>query len=384
MDYLIVYLEIVALTLIYTTVLLINVRSEMGNDWEVNIFRAFLLTMILALVADSFTQAQYRGFLHLPPMLVAFLYAFYMFMFSGVLPFLWFVFVELRLGGRVIRNRKALVVSVIPLAIVSVMCFASMKTGWFFSVDEYGIYKRGNLWSVMVAVNYFYFLITSAFALSAAKREPSTIQRKQYYVLALFLIAPFIGGLLQLYIGNHPFVAPATSIAMLFVFINIQGNLIHNDSLTGMYNRKSAEKYIEELKMQASNKNPFYLYKMGVDGFKEINDEYGYIEGDKVLKTVANVLQKVTAKNGAFAARLGGVEFLAAVEGRRVNNPEEFEKAVETAIKKEAKKQKLPYELKLHFGHTKCVSPAIKTSTLINDADKEMNSGINESEGSEQ
>ena len=372
MDYLIVYLEILILTLVYTTVLFVNVRSEMGNTWEVNIFRLFLLTMMLALVADAFTQAQYRGFMQMPAGLVAFLYSFYMFMFSGVLPFLWFVFVEIRLGTGLLRNCAALIISIIPLAVVSFMCFASIKTGWFFSVDQYGIYTRGEHWSVQVVVNYCYFLFTTIHAVLVARKEPSSLRRKQYYVLATFLIAPFIGGLLQLYIGNHPFVAPATSIAMLFVFINIQGSLIHNDSLTGLYNRKSAERYIEELKLTTSDKNPFYLFKMSVYGFREINDLHGYIEGDNVVKMVAKVLRDVTNGYNGLVSRLGGVEFLSVIDGKDIKDPADFEKTVRAAMEKEAKKQKMPYELRLDFGYSKCSSPERRTSTLINDADREM------------
>lgn len=372
MDYLIVYLEILLLALVYTTVMFINVRTEMGNAWEVNIFRAFLLTMMLALVADAFTQVQYRGFVNMPPHLVAFLYSFYMFLFSGVLPFLWFVFVEMRLGKGLLRNRVALVISIIPLAVVSVMCFASMKTGWFFSVDEYGIYTRGDHWSVQVAVTYCYFLFTSAHAIIVARKETSSILRKQYYVLAMFLIAPFIGGLLQLYIGNHPFVAPATSIAMLFIFINIQGSLIHNDALTGLYNRKSAERYIEELMPGASKANPFYLFKMSVYGFREINDLHGYLEGDRVVKMVAKVLQKVTNDYNGLVSRLGGVEFLSVIDGKDIKDPDDFEKTVRAAMDKESKKQKIPYELRLDFGYSSCDEAGSKTSTLINEADKEM------------
>ena len=178
MDYITVYLEIIALTFVYMGVLFFNVRSEMGNKREVEIFRAILMFMALALVADSITQIQYRGFANLPPLLVAFLYGFYMFVFSGVLPFLWLVFVELRLGSSLLRKRGALIVSAIPLMFVSVMAFASIKTGWFFRVDEYGIYTRGDYWSLQVIVNYCYFLFTTIHALIAAKTEPSPVQRK--------------------------------------------------------------------------------------------------------------------------------------------------------------------------------------------------------------
>ena len=377
MDYLIVYLEILILTLSYTTILFLSVRREMGNDMEVNIFRAFLSTLALALIADAFTQAQYRGFLHMPPMLVAFLYAFYMALFSGVLPFLWLIFVEFRLGSTLIRKRSNITMFMIPLIIMVFMCFASMKTGWFFSVDQYGIYTRGPLWALQTIVNYCYFAFTTAHAIKVASKEPSSLQRKQYYILASFVIAPFIGGLFQLFIGNHPFVAPATSIAMLFIFLNIQGSLIHNDSLTGLFNRKSAERYIEEIKPHASDKTPYYIYKMGIDGFKEINDAYGYIEGDNVVKTVAKVLQNITVKYSGFVARLGGVEFLAVLDGANIKVPEEFEKAVKAAMNKEAKNQNLPYELKMSFGQATCNSPDIKTNNLLTEADQEMHHNKN-------
>ena len=377
MDYLIVYLEVLILTLTYTVILFLSVRREMGNDWEVKIFRTFLSTLIVALIADAFTQAQYRGFLHMPPMLVAFLYAFYMSMFSGVLPFLWFIFVEMRLGSRLVRKRSSIVICMIPLLIMVFMCYASMKTGWFFSVDEYGIYTRGKLWSLQAIVNYCYFAFTTVHAFLVASKEPSSIQRHQYYILASFVIAPFIGGLFQLFIGNHPFVAPATSIAMLFIFLNIQGSLIHNDSLTGLMNRKSAERHIEEIKLHTSPSNPYYVFKMGVDGFKAINDEYGYIEGDKLLKTVAKVLQNVSTQFGAFVSRLGGVEFLAVVDGKNLIDPEDYEITVKDAMEREAKNQNLPYELKLDFGYTKVDSPAGKTSAIITEADHQMHSNKN-------
>ena len=49
---------------------------------------------------------------------------------------------------------------------------ASVKTGWFYVVDEYGIYTRGDYWTLQVIVNYCYFLFTTIHALIAAKTEP--------------------------------------------------------------------------------------------------------------------------------------------------------------------------------------------------------------------
>ena len=371
-DYLIVYCEVLLQAFLYTAILFFSVRREMGSDEEVLIFRAFLSSLMLALIIDGFTHAQYRGALHMPPGVVAFLYASYMFLFSGVLPFLWFNFAEVRLGSRFIRRLVGRILSIIPLAIVSMMCFASIKTGWFFEIDDEGIYTRGNLWAVQTGVSYLYFLFTTVHAIIKAKSEPSPMQRKQYYILSMYLIAPFIGGLLQLFVGNHPFVAPATGIAMLFIFLNIQGSLINNDTLTGLYNRKSAERYLEDLKLHASARNPFYLYMMDIDGFKGINDTYGHIEGDKALRIAANVLRKVADEYRGFVCRLGGDEFLAAIESKNISDPDDFEKSFIAAMSKEAQLTDLPYELKMSFGFTKCESPATSMNNMIADADEKM------------
>lgn len=372
MDYITVYIEIAVVTIVYMTVLFFNVRNEMGDEWEVYLFRGIIFSLILAIIADAFTQAQYRGFLHMNHILVAFLYGFYMFVFSGVLPFLWFVFVEKRLGGELLENRTAVIISIIPLAIVSFMAFASMKTGWFYEVDEYGIYTRGRYWTLQIVVNYCYFLFTTIHAFLVARKEPSSVQRKQYYILASFVIAPFIGGLFQLFIGNHPFVAPSVSISMLLVFLNIQGNLIHNDSLTGLFNRMSAEQYIDELKAGASESKPFYIYKMRIEGLRAINYMHGYAKGDEAIKTVARVLQRVTKRYGALVASLGGVDFLAVMDDKTFNKRDDLEVAIKEALEKEVKRRKLPYDLNLAIGRTQCTSSKDKTRMLIHDADREM------------
>ena len=373
MDYITVYTEIAVVTIAYAAVLFFNVRSDMGGDWEINIFRALLLCLIVAIMADVVTQAQYRGFLHLNPTLVAFLYGFYMFIFSGVLPFLWFCFVETRLGGQLLKNRTVIIISIIPLAIMSFMAFASMKTGWFYSVDEYGIYTRGKYWSLQIVVNYIYFLFTTVHAFIVARREPSSIQKKQYYILASFIIAPIIGGFFQLFIGNHPFVAPSISLSMLLVFINIQGSLIHNDSLTGLFNRQSAEGYIDEVKAtKASKENPYYIYKMRIDEFRSFNYAHGYGEGDEAIKDVAAVLQKVTKKYGAFVARLGGVDFLAIIDGKKLDKLGDYEDAVKAALAKEADKQNLPSDVKVVFGRAEINSADTRTAALLHEADFNM------------
>ena len=372
MDYLIVYLEILAICFIFTGIIYLSVAREMGSEREVVIFKAFLLSLMAALVIDGITHSQYREVLHLPPLVVGFLYASYMFIFSGVLSILWFYFAELRLGSPLIKDRKKLIIYLIPAIIISIMCFASIKTGWFFKIDEKGIYTRGPLWALQNIVAYSYFLFTTIHALIAARRANSPLQKRQYYTLALFVVAPFFGALLQLFIGSHPFVAPATVIAMLFIFINIQSNMIHNDSLTGLSNRKSAERYIEEMKSRVDQNNTFYIYIMDIDGFKGINDSLGHIEGDNALRTVANVLQRIADEHRGFVCRYGGDEFLAVIKTQFLEEPEALETICNDRLKKEVEILNLKYNLSLSVGYALCDSPHDNTQGIIKEADMMM------------
>ena len=86
--------------------------------------------------------------------------------------------------------------------------------------------------------------------------------------------------------------------------------LIERDVLTGLYNRRSAEKKIDEV--NASCKD--YCVAIGdIDFFKKFNDTYGHECGDVVLKEVSNILNE-HLKGKGFAARWGGEEFLLVYE----------------------------------------------------------------------
>lgn len=54
---------------------------------------------------------------------------------------------------------------------------------------------------------------------------------------------------------------------------------------------------------------PVCIGVIDLDGFKHINDEFGYMQGDAVLKEVAVLLERV-CRRGDSVARLGGDEFV--------------------------------------------------------------------------
>jgi diguanylate cyclase len=92
--------------------------------------------------------------------------------------------------------------------------------------------------------------------------------------------------------------------------IEEQRNKAMHDSLTGMPNREAYQQRLEqEVKRIERYGGKLSLMVCDVDLFKRINDAYGHLAGDKVLKIIANSLQR-NLRSTDFIARFGGEEFV--------------------------------------------------------------------------
>jgi len=108
-----------------------------------------------------------------------------------------------------------------------------------------------------------------------------------------------------------------TVVAQLLVAIHnaslysrMQQMAIH-DSLTGIYNRGQLNVILEQYTIRASEqKNSVSVALLDIDLFKKINDTYGHLFGDEVIKMVAAKMQEVANCFHGIAARYGGEEFV--------------------------------------------------------------------------
>jgi diguanylate cyclase len=84
-----------------------------------------------------------------------------------------------------------------------------------------------------------------------------------------------------------------------------------HDALTGLPNREAYQQRLEqEVHRHQRYGNKLSLMVCDIDLFKRINDNYGHLAGDKVLKIIAKSLQ-VNLRDSDFIARFGGEEFVA-------------------------------------------------------------------------
>ena len=82
------------------------------------------------------------------------------------------------------------------------------------------------------------------------------------------------------------------------------------DGLTGLFNRRTFERVLEEYMIAAQEqKMDLCLVMLDVDHFKKFNDTYGHLLGDEVLKIVSRTLTD-SLKGRDVVARFGGEEFV--------------------------------------------------------------------------
>lgn len=90
-------------------------------------------------------------------------------------------------------------------------------------------------------------------------------------------------------------------------YFNLLNKQIQIDGLTGLYNRKTFDSIMKEF---MAKKVPFSLILLDIDHFKKVNDTYGHLVGDEVLKYLANMIRSISNTSELCFFRYGGEEFV--------------------------------------------------------------------------
>ena len=105
--------------------------------------------------------------------------------------------------------------------------------------------------------------------------------------------------------------------------------LATTDPLTGALNRRSIMERLQD--MVEHQKMPPCVLMGDIDFFKKVNDTYGHAAGDEVLKTFTNTIRQLLRK-GDFLGRLGGEEFVVALENTDLPNAQTMAERLRLAI----------------------------------------------------
>ncbi len=144
-------------------------------------------------------------------------------------------------------------------------------------------------------------------------------------------------------------------------------NSVYKDPLTGTYNRRFLEEMfkIEEEEYRKFKKG-FCMLFIDLDNFKEVNDKYGHVKGDEVLKLIADRIKKFLREDD-YLIRYGGDEFVVLIGGE----DEELLTIVDR-ISDELKIKVEDIEVFASIGYACFPIDGKDLKTLIEKADKRM------------
>lgn len=152
-------------------------------------------------------------------------------------------------------------------------------------------------------------------------------------------------------------------------------NLLLKDSLTGIFNRRFVDERLQvDIINNSIHKGQLSMIMADIDLFKVINDTYGHLAGDFILKEIASELQKCVRTEMDWVARYGGEEFLICLPNT------DKEDAIEIAERMRRKIENSVYDyegikikITVSFGvHTLVTNDASSIESIIGFADKNL------------
>lgn len=367
---LITYIIVDIFCLIIVGVINQNITTDSGSELEVKTLRRSLLSYIVFMIAGltglitENTDFIYSRGIDYAANIISLtcldLSAFY-----------WFIYVQLCVNKEFMKT-KLRVLTYIPMFIVVVFCVSSPFTGWAFYINKENEYMRGPMFMFVSVIPLVYDIASSVTAYYRGFHEKHSIKRRRYFNYGSFIYFPFIASVLQIWLSGMPILAPAVAAAYYIVFTSSQKDMIYNDSLTGLNNRRRAIIYMEEKIPEISSDNPLTAFMVDGNKFKIINDTYGHIEGDSAIVCIGEAVEQISYKYNIFCARYGGDEFLMLKSGKCLFDRENIGSEINEILKQMCVEQKKAYTLSVSVGFYTSFDSNESSDTVIKRADEKL------------
>lgn len=223
---------------------------------------------------------------------------------------------------------------------------------------------------VLMFIPFVYLMIPTVRCLVRTLKPQNRKNLKTYLIVASYVPCCVFAAAMQLfYSENIPIFCFGCTLIILFVYLNLQTQLISTDSLTSLNNRNQLEVFLQQQREQKS----YYVVMVDVDHFKQINDTYGHIEGDNALVLVSSALKKACDRLGksVFLCRYGGDEFLLVVP---TDMPGYAVREIQECLREELSTRQGPqyYAIEVSIGYAGWDGDASSFKDSIDKADQMM------------
>lgn len=152
-------------------------------------------------------------------------------------------------------------------------------------------------------------------------------------------------------------------------------NLVNLDPLSGLYNRR---KVFEQLEYEYSRslrvQGPLSIIMVDADKFKQVNDTYGHLVGDTVIKAIADAI-KGAMRDYDTPGRFGGEEFIAILPGTSGQQALTIAERIRAAVSKleiAVDNSSQVFNVTVSVGVAALASTDSKAETIIDRADKAL------------
>lgn len=358
-------------------ILVILIKAIFEKNLTIYSKRLLLIALIseaIMLTAEALGTLISLGRISAPNILNAFI-QFIFFTAQGITIYITFLLLSEITGFITREEMKKRNLFCIPETILTMLAFISIWTGWMFYIDEEGIYHQGpiNFVQYLVVAFYLAFVGLSSFIKLFMRKYFS--QRALFISIVCYSLLPLIGTIVEFGVKNatgnrYPFILASIALSTLIIYLQLLQNQVQTDYLTDIPNRAMLMRYIES-KMNHENYN-LYVFILDINDFKLINDRFGHLEGDRVLKILSNNLKQFSRETGNFVARYAGDEFVIVADTKK-NSIDEINELIHQYIKianDDINDDR--YELSVAVGYAKYDDKIQTIKDFINLADKEM------------
>lgn len=259
---------------------------------------------------------------------------------------LWLFFINYQVYKSRSRIIKMLRIFLFPALISTALVVSSPLTGLVFYIDSDNVYHRGPYFFILLLTAYFTFVLSFIFIILNRKK----LDRKTLIPLLLFPIPLVIGGVVQGLFYGASLIWSGMTLSILIIYITIQNRILSTDYLTGLFNRRQLDDYLNKKVNDHPGISKFSIMMIDIDDFKKINDTYGHYTGDRAIISAAKILKSSLGED-SFIARYAGDEFVVVLN---ITNKADLEYAVER-IRENARKYNQgtsnPYKLNFSIGY---------------------------------
>lgn len=277
-----------------------KVKFKLMSD---KLFKSLIRVTLLLLVTDMIARFEGLDYWFYP--VFSHVGNFLTYGISHFIASLWFLYIHNRVYTDNVRTKNLYKYFYLINLVNWILLIITQFTGWYYYIDSSNMYHRGPLFFWTQIVNGI--ILVSSLVLLIYKRK--RIEQNTMFAYILFSLIPGIGLLFQIMLPGIAYIPNSVAAALIILYLFVQNNKVRYDHLTGIFNRRHMDYYLEDKLLGVKRGKPFTAILFDLDDFKDINDIFGHSVGDDAIKKTAKILASASSKN-EFLARYGGDEFL--------------------------------------------------------------------------